>query len=77
MSNAPVSGITKEEFVKRLKEKMPNAIHTTLTKTTNYLVVDTLSATSSKANKARKYNIPMITYEDALAGKMKTTKDSN
>ena len=70
MSNSPKSGITKEEFVKRLHVKMPNAIHTTLTKTTNYLVVDDLNATSSKANKARKYNIPMITYEDALAGKM-------
>lgn len=74
MSNAPKSGITKEEFMKKLHEKMPNAIHTTLTKTTNYLVVDSLNATSSKANKARKYNIPMITYEDALAGNMKLNK---
>lgn len=65
MTGAP-TGYTKEQFVEKIRTKYPNAIHVTLTKTTKYLVVDSLQSTSGKANKARKYNIKLITYEDAL-----------
>jgi NAD-dependent DNA ligase len=61
--------MTKEEFKTRLKHVLPNAVHTTLTRTTTYLFVDRLTSTTGKANKARKYNVKMVTYEDALKGK--------
>lgn len=65
MTGSP-TGMTKEQFVEKIRTKYPNAIHVTLTKTTKYLVVDSLQSTSGKANKARKYNIKLITYGDAL-----------
>lgn len=70
MSGNPPS-MTKQEFEKRLKQLYPNAVHTTLSKTTNILFVDTLSSATSKALKARKYNIRIVTYSDVLNGKEK------
>ena len=70
MSGNP-PGMTKQEFEKRLKQLYPNAVHTTLSKTTNILFVDTLSSATSKALKARKYNIRIVTYLDVLNGKEK------
>lgn len=70
MSNPPKSGITKEQFVAKLKERYPNAVHTTLTKTTKYLFCDDVSSNSGKINKARKYNVTIIQYEDALNKKL-------
>lgn len=66
MSGDTPSGLTKDKFVELLKQKNPNAIHTTLTKDIHYLIVDNLSSNTSKANKARKYNIKLLTYEEAL-----------
>lgn len=66
--------MTKSEFEKRFKEVIPTVIHTTLTKETSLLVVDNISGNSSKILKARKYNIPIITYQDALAGKIPELK---
>lgn len=67
MSNNPPTGITKDMFVSIVKQKYPNAIHSTLTKNTKVLFVDSLDATSSKSNKARKYNITIITYSEFLS----------
>lgn len=69
MSGSP-EGMSKEEFIKRFKKSHPNSVHTTLTKNTKYLFVDSVNTTSSKANKARKYNIKIVTYKDALNGKI-------
>ena len=57
---------SKDEFSAKIKEIYPNSIHTSLTKTTKLLVVDSLSSSSSKTNKARKANIPIVTYEQFL-----------
>ena len=57
---------TKEGFVKQLKEKYPNCIHTGLTKQTKYLFTNNLNSNTSKMNKARKYNITIMTFNDAL-----------
>lgn len=58
--------MTKEEFVKRIKVTYPNSIHESLTKNTKYLVCDDLNSNSGKINKARKYNIKIVTYTDVL-----------
>ena len=57
---------TKDEFAAKIKVLYPNSIHTTLSKTTKLLVVDSLDSASSKTNKARKNNIPIVTYEQFL-----------
>lgn len=69
MSGNPV-GMTKQQFEVKLKEQFPNAIHTSITKDTKILFVDTLTSNTSKALKARKYNIKMVQYQDALDGKI-------
>lgn len=66
MSNPPKSGITKDEFMRRFKERYPKSMHTILTKTTNYLFCDDVNSNSGKINKARKYNVTIMSYEDAL-----------
>ena len=58
--------MSKNDFVIELKKSKPNWVHSTLNKNTNYLIVDDLNTNTSKANKARKYNIKIITYEEAL-----------
>lgn len=65
LSNSPAN-MTKEQFVKKFKQKFPNSQHTTLSKNTKLLIVDSMDASTSKMNKARKYNIQIITYEEAL-----------
>lgn len=70
MSGNPPS-MTKQQFTEKLKEQYPNSIHTSLTKETKYLFVDSLSSNTSKVIKARKYNIPIYTYMDILTGKVK------
>ncbi len=70
MSGNPPS-MTKQQFTEKLKEQYPNSIHTSLTKETKYLFVDSLSSNTSKVIKARKYNIPIYTYMDILTGKIK------
>lgn len=63
-------GMTKSEFVSKLKKQYPNSTHTTLTKDTKYLFVDNLNSSSSKMNKARKYNSKIVLYSDGLQGKL-------
>jgi NAD-dependent DNA ligase len=58
--------ISKSQYELLLKKKYPNAIHTTLTKTTKYLFVNSVNSDTRKANQARKYNIKMLTFEDGL-----------
>ena len=70
MSGNPPS-MTKQQFTEKLKEEYPNSIHTSLTKETKYLFVDSLSSNTSKVIKARKYNIPIYTYIDILSGRVK------
>ena len=65
--------MTKIQFTKELQKKYPNAIHTNLNKETKYLIVDNITSNTSKANKARKYNIKIITYEQALKDNLNET----
>ena len=58
--------ISKVEFKNLVKKKYPNAIHTTLTKNTKYLITNDINSNTSKMNKARKYNIKIKTYTDVL-----------
>lgn len=58
--------MSKNDFVIELKKSKPNWVHSTLNKNTNYLIVDDLNTNTSKANKARKYNVKIITYDEAL-----------
>lgn len=69
MSGNPPS-MTKQEFVNKFKEQHPNAIHTSLTKTTKYLFVDSVNSNTSKVLKARKYNIKIVSYLDALQNRL-------
>ena len=64
-------GMTKDEFYKKIKTVYPNILHTSLGKDTNYLVTDDMSSNTGKMNKARKYNVKIITYSDVLSGKVK------
>ena len=68
MSGDP-GGMTKAQFIAKLQEANPNCVHSSLTKTTKYLFVDSLSSNTSKMNKARKYNVEIMTYEEALKQK--------
>ena len=53
---------TKAEFMKNV----PTWQHTKLEKTTTYLITDDLASSSSKMNKAKRYGIEIITYEEAV-----------
>lgn len=66
MTGSPQNGMTKKDFVDQFKVKYPNSTQTTLNKNTSYLFVDSMASNSSKMNKARRYNIPIYTYEQAL-----------
>ena len=59
-------GMTKQEFISKLKIKSPNCVHTSLTKDTKYLFVDDVNSNSGKINKGRKYNTIIMSYSDAL-----------
>ena len=65
MTNNPPN-MTKGEFKKIIASKYPNALHTTLTKNTKFLICDNVSGTTSKLNKARRYNVEIRTYSDIL-----------
>lgn len=68
---------TKDEFLVLFKRKFPNAIKTTLNKNTKLLIVDNVNSSTSKANKARKYNIEIISYKDALDSYKPNFTDDN
>lgn len=57
--------MTKDAFEKMITDLIPNSRHTTLTKSTNILITNDIYSNTSKMNKARKYNIPIITYKQA------------
>lgn len=65
MSGNPPA-MTKDEFKKKMGLKYPNSVHCALTKESKLLVVDSMDSTTSKMNKARKYNIPIKTYSEIL-----------
>lgn len=62
--------MTKSKFKEKFAELYPNALHTSLTKNTKYLFTNDLSSNTSKMNKARKYNITIVSYDDALKNKL-------
>lgn len=66
MTGTPPSNLfkNKADFVQKMSEKYPNSNHLSLTKTTNILFTDDLNSSSSKMNKARKYNIKIMLYKD-------------
>lgn len=66
MTGNPPSNLfkNKADFVQKMSEKYPNSNHLSLTKTTNILFTDDLNSSSSKMNKARKYNIKIMLYKD-------------
>lgn len=59
-------GMTKQEFMNKLRVINPNAIHSSLTKNTSVLFVDDLNSNTSKINKARKYNVKIMLYSEGL-----------
>lgn len=59
-------GMSKSEFATRLKKIAPNSVHTSLTKNTKILFTDDINSNSSKMAKARKYNVKIMSYEEAL-----------
>jgi len=58
--------ISKSDFMREFKKLYPNAIHSTLTRETTYLFTNDLSSTTGKSNKARKYNVKIVLYSQAL-----------
>lgn len=70
MTGTPPDGLTKKEVTDEIKKYFVNSAHTTLTKNTTYLIVDSLTSSSSKANKARKYNVKLVLYSDIIKGKI-------
>lgn len=69
MSGDP-PGMTKKQFIELMKQKYPNSEHRTLNRETNYLIVNDMSSNTSKANKARRYRIPMYTYQQIIENKV-------
>jgi len=58
--------ISKSDFMREFKKLYPNAVHSTLTRETTYLFTNDLSSTTGKSNKARKYNVKIVLYSQAL-----------
>ena len=59
-------GMKKKDFMQVMETKYPQYAHGILTKETSLLITDDLSGNSSKMNKARKYNVRIITYNQIL-----------
>ena len=63
MTGEPGEG-TKEQWLKSIQQIFPNVIHLPLTKNTNYLITNDLNSNTTKMNKARKYNVNIVLYND-------------
>lgn len=61
--------MNKAEFEKLFKQRYPNSVHTTMKKDLKLLICDSVDSTKSKANFARKNNIKMVSYSEALNSK--------
>ena len=59
-------GMKKKDFMQVMETKYPQYAHGILTKETSLLITDDLSGNSSKMNKARKYNVRILTYNQIL-----------
>lgn len=60
-------GMKKKDFMQVMETKYPQYAHGILTKETSLLITDDLSGnSSSKMNKARKYNVRIVTYNQIL-----------
>lgn len=59
-------GMKKKDFMQVMETKYPQYAHGILTKETSLLITDDLSGNSSKINKARKYNVRIVTYNQIL-----------
>ena len=59
-------GMKKKDFMQVMETKYPQYAHGILTKETSLLITDDLSGNSSKMNKARKYNVRIVTYNQIL-----------
>lgn len=71
MTGNPPNKMTKDFFKQKLAQMYQGTVHTTLTKETKVLFVDSYSTNSGKMNKARKNNTKIISYEDVLSGNVK------
>lgn len=62
-------GMSKAQFVKAMQNKFgANSVqHSPLTRKSDYLITNDLTSNTGKMNKARKYNVQIITYTEALA----------
>lgn len=56
----------KKDFEKFISSKYPSALHTSIKKDTNFLFVDDVNSNTGKATKARKYNVKILTYSEAM-----------
>lgn len=59
-------GMKKKDFMQVMETKYPQYAHGILTKETSLLITDDLSGNSGKMNKARKYNVRIVTYNQIL-----------
>lgn len=59
-------GMKKKDFMQVMETKYPQYAHGILTKETSLLITDDISGNSSKMNKARKYNVRIVTYNQIL-----------
>ena len=64
MTGKPSTHKIKAEFVKEVENK--GYVHGKLNKDCNFLITDSLNASSSKMNKAKKLSVEIITYDDFM-----------
>ncbi len=65
MSGSPTTHGTKDEF-RREVEQSDKCIHTSLSKSTNYLIVESLAINTTKMQKASKNGTKVVTYDEFL-----------
>ena len=69
MTGSPIVNgekLKKKDFIELIEKQNSNLVHTSLTQETNYLIAPDTKSTSGKVNKARKYNVKVITYDEAI-----------
>lgn len=59
--------MTKEKFVEMISKKFPQMKHISLKKNTNLVITSDKASNTGKMMKARKYNIPVVTYDEVLS----------
>lgn len=59
--------MTKDKFVEIISKKFPQMKHISLKKDTNLVITSDKASNTGKMMKARKYNIPISTYDEVLS----------